>query len=680
MLSKTSDTNIKLKNYINVFIASFSFTFLVIIINFSFRFLIRKYYYSEFWDKSIYLFSIFIGLYYFKKFFIDKNFNVKINLIILINAFLGLLSGLLIIENNGLWEDKYPISEYLWSGFGMYHLLLTILISLVINKIYNWDTLSAKFKYFIYLLSFLSVTSMLSSFWQTTSSLIEVHHNEYVINDLLSIRAGNWPYENYITEYQNLFAFLTIPFSNLDINLHIDLALILMYFFSIIAISLGIYLVKIVINSWALAVMIVIPLTLIAPFPIRRGDSGTIAAHLNAVSGRLFLGIILLYLTFYLIVKPAKNVNKNKLSLLIGFISGLNIWSNQDFSLIIIATILTIFVIVENEYNKEWFNKLLRILVGLSLGILSIPILYKSLGHSINLGYVGYIAEAYINGHGSKKILPGPVFIILPLIISLNCSHLFIIGIYKYNKSLITKKLFENSILGILFSGLSALGFVYYMNLSSASIQLQILLLPISISLGAFIGSLLLIKKEYNYLEEYKINKNFLSVKFLSILFVSLIISTPLASILTISNPISEISRINSGNINPKWPNKLVEKNINHSIAALQYSQNENESVGYFGYLGNYISIATGIKSTILFNNPKEFMEFNRGTELTCNYLKGIDPTFLVVELTYGYTSDEGESSQVILDIGEDPLCGSYKIFEINNLVREGNFAGKLNR
>jgi hypothetical protein len=665
-------------NLTNIFINSFSLTFLIILINFSLRFAIRSYYYSEIWDKSIYLFSILLGLYYFKILFVEKHFKIFRKNYNIALAFLGIILGLVVIENNGLWENTYPISDYLWSGFGYYHFFFTIIISLFVQRLYYWENLKLISKSLIYLLSFLSVTSLVLSFWQSTNSLIEVHHNEYVINDLLSIRAGNWPYENYISEYQNFFAFLTIPFNNLPLIEHINLALYIMFLLSIIGILLCVYLVNLSLKNLPLSVLTVLPLTLVAPFPIRRGDLGTIAAHLNAVSGRLFFGIIILSLTYMLLTSNLTVRKETFLSILIGFLSGLNLWSNQDFSIIIILTILTIYLVVKVGSGTSWFKNFLRILLGLSLGVSTLPIFYKLTGHSLNLSYVGYIAEAYINGHGSKRMLPGPVFLVLPLAISLTISNLYIVGISKFKK-LKNENISNNGILGLLFSSWSVLGFVYYMNLSSASIQLQILLLPLSVALGSLIGTL----KEIGFITDTNTLKkdNETSYgKYFTALFMSMLISIPIASTLVMSNPVTELERINRSKVEPKWPNKLVEKNIKHATAAIGYGKNNKESVGYFGYLGNYISIETGIESGILFNNPKEFMEFRYGTELTCDFLIKKNPTFLVVELTYGYTTDDGTSNQLILDIGQDPLCGIYKIFEINEIIDEGNFSGKLNR
>ena len=79
-------------NLTNIFINSFSLTFLIILINFSLRFAIRSYYYSEIWDKSIYLFSILLGLYYFKILFVEKHFKIFRKNYNIALAFLGIMN------------------------------------------------------------------------------------------------------------------------------------------------------------------------------------------------------------------------------------------------------------------------------------------------------------------------------------------------------------------------------------------------------------------------------------------------------------------------------------------------------------------------------------------------------------------------------------------------------------
>ena len=93
---------------------------------------------------------------------------------------------------------------------------------------------------------------------------------------------------------------------------------------------------------------------------------------------------------------------------------------------------------------------------------------------------------------------PGPVLVILPLIIALAVAHLQVIRVSQSIDSEFFVRLYSNGVLGLLFSSWSTLGFSYYLNRSYASGQMQILFLPISIALGALISSVLLLREREN--------------------------------------------------------------------------------------------------------------------------------------------------------------------------------------
>ena len=673
--------NIKF-NLFNYFIKTFSLVFLLIFSNFFLRYFLRNYYYSENWDRIIYLGSLLIGIFYFIKFYFFNDKKTNLNFVYLIISFVCFSCGLLFIEDNGLWNNEYPISWYIWSGFGLYNFLFIIFISLFIFDFLNEKKNTILFRNLKRVMSIFLLFSALLSFWQTNNSLIDIHHSEYVINDLLSIKSGNTPYVNYIPEYQTLFSYLMIPFQYLKLDSFVNLGLMLMFAFSIITLILCAKLVRdsLESNSWINAILLTFPLILVAPFPNRLDYYGTLSAHLNAVSGRMFLGVLILFL-FTKIITQNKNQNYIFSFIFIGFLSGLFLWSNQDFSLTVIVTIVSTLWLV-NDLNKSKVVKdYLYYILGVGAGIFTIPFIYKLLNYDLNFDYVGLIARSYALGYGGRKMLPGPIFLILPLIISLIVANLYILINEKRKGSEKNYFLWKNSVIGLIFGSWAVLGLTYYINLSSTSIQLQIILVPLSISLGAFVGILLYFNNTNLIsfgLNNFKIQNFYKEKSFFVSFFMALIISFPVSSFISASNPIHEIQRLSETRDSPRWPTNLIYKNVENVKAGQEYAKKNNLTIAYFGYMANYISLRADVKSAILFNNPKEVLvgSFAGGIEMSCNYIKSINPDIIIVDDLYDGFSDGSNQPYKIIDLGEAGLCNKYKIIEIKG-VAEGNILQK---
>ncbi len=666
----------------NNFVNTFGIIFLIIFAHFFLRYYLRNYYYSEIWDLSIYFLSISTVLIYFIKFYFKKNFHSKLFTPLLIFSFTGLISGLLFVEDNGLWNNEYPISDYIWSGFGFRNLMFLFLISIFIFNLLN-NSASKQIIVLLFVGNIFIYISLFTSFWQTSSSLIDIHHNEYIINDFLALKSDNFPFENYIPQYQTLFSFLSMFYLGLEIDQFINAGLITMFIASLITVFIAIQLVKksLLNNSLMISSLIVVPLTLVSPYPNRRDVYGTIAAHLSAVPGRLFMCMVILYFFYKSFVSAQEEKKRNFLLAFSGFLTGINLWSNQDFSLTVLLTMLSlIWIISDKKYKSIIFNYVFLV-CGILFGLAILPFLYNIFNHDVNFTYVGIITESYLSGYGSKKMLPGPVFLIFPLLISLVVSHLYIFTRLKFDKSFEFRQIKQNSILGLIFGSWTSLGFIYYLNLSSTSIQLQIILLPLSVALGAFIGNLVLLDRDHNHLSIFNLIKKekfYLKNKFYKSLFISLIIAFPFSTILSISNPIIELRRISESQIIPRWPTEVVNKNIQNALLAKDYAESKNETLVYFGYLGNYISLKTGVQSGILFNNPKEILVggVDSRVDIACNFIKEINPEFIVIDdLFDGFSTGENNPYRLI-DIGESGLCGEYFIFDISELD-EGYFLKK---
>ena len=625
---------------------------------------------SETWDKMIFATAIIIGaLSYFSLYVIKvKNFNF--DLITYAAAIVGIILGIGGIEQHDP-INGVVLSNRLWLGFGPFVLILLVLLSLFSWRVWQWVNLGKVHKLGLAGIASIAASFSVLSFWQDSKSIIDPDHSEYVLNEVMAIRAGNWPFENFIPQYQTVYSFVASLIPTSDTNEVSQVILVMMFIACLIALSVGIILVRQSLPSRALvpAILLVIPFTSVTQFPIREGFMGSIASLLSGLSIRILPGVLLFALALWFITSNRIN-RKNQIPYfaVLGVVSGWTIWSSQDFG---IAATVTLFVILSVVPLKPELSKtkvLSALTVGFVPGFLTFQVTSALAGHKIDYDYFAFFARQFGSGFGSENMrTPGPLLVILPLIIALAVSHLYIMRLSMSSNSDISEKLYSNSILGLLFASWSTLGFSYYLNRSYASGQMQILFLPISISLGALIGSILYLKSKES--ESLQINRvNVLqSFKLKHTTVFTLISALPLSTLLLLPNPNTELDRINVGANSPRWPKQTILASIQDAKAGMDFASRNQVTLGFFGASSNYVSDATGITSVSILNSPFDLYMSQDTVTTACKYLEEVRPDYLVL-------SDEGAA---LFQFENKTLCGTYQFFDIDG-VRSGRAAKRI--
>ena len=162
---------------------------------------------SETWDKLIFATAIVVGIAGFVSIFLLKTKSFRLDLITLIAAFAGILLGV------GGIEEHDPIngvvlSNRLWLGFGPFALALLLAIALIVWKVWDWQNLNKAWKALLSLITLVTISLASLSLFQDSKSIIDPDHSEYVLNEVMAIRAGNWPFESFIPQYQTVYTFL----------------------------------------------------------------------------------------------------------------------------------------------------------------------------------------------------------------------------------------------------------------------------------------------------------------------------------------------------------------------------------------------------------------------------------------------------------------------------------------
>jgi hypothetical protein len=625
---------------------------------------------SENWDKTIFLLSILIGLISYLRIFIFKTQTFIFDSFSFIFAITGVLLGVGGIEKHDP-INGVVLSNRLWLGFGPYSLIILLVMSFMVWQIWGWNQLPKLTRMASSSIALLIVVFSGISFWQDAKSLIDPDHSEYVLNEVMAIKAGNWPYESFIPQYQTAYSFLIAPFNQLSVAPTVQSVLVLMFLVSMIAIIVGVLLVKISLptKSFTPAILIVVPLTALTQFPNREGLMGSIASLLSGLPIRIFPGVAFLALAYWAItLNPLRHKLRNSLFVVTGLIAGWVIWNSQDFGIAACVSIIALIVILP---KNSGFNKLKTfgmLLIGFIPGFFTINILYKLFGHEVNYDYFAFFARQFGSGFGAENMrTPGPLLVILPLLISLIASHFKVLQYSFNNSNVINEKLYANSVLGLLFAFWSIIGFSYYLNRSYASGQMQILFLPTSISLGALIGSILLMRStELRTIDEIH-GKNLLKKSSRHFITLTLVVTLPLSAVILSPNPRIEINRIVESEGAPRQLKPSIVNSITDSKSGLEFVRLNGGTVAFFGASSNYVSAETGIKSASIFNSPYDMAMSNETIRVACGYIEKIKSDYLVL-------SDEGAA---LFQFKDKTLCETYEFVE-NPTIRVGRFAKRI--
>lgn len=626
---------------------------------------------SEGPDKAIYLISIAIAGIYLLIGLSKAKFSSGKYLYGFGAAVISILGIIGIEQHDPI--NGVVLSNRLWLGFGPFVLLLTLIIANFVFNLLEWKSLTKVWKLVIGSLLIVNLILVAPSFWQSSKTVIDADHSEYVINELIAPLTGHWPYSNFIPQYQSFYGFLLKPFANSMNAAEIsNLALIGLTILSYLTIGLGVFVAWQALDkrSVFLAIGLVVPFTTLTQFPHREGYLGSIAALLSGLSIRVFPGLLLLVLLVQVLKKyRGIFVVKRFISLgIIGFIAGIVSWQSQDFG---IAAAITTFLIVTLAGSSKLFDfkSLLATFIGFIPGFAIYPIIAAIAGHSINFNYFLFFARQFGSGFGAERIRTlGPVVIVLPLIVLLVVAH----GIYLYKaKSAQSHETdsFLNSLIGFAFSVWSFAGFTYYLNRSYASGQMQVLFLSLAISLSALVGIFLKttsieIPKGFLFSTKNRDHKYFAWM-----LPLALIFSLPFATLILSPNPKIELARIDEGSVTPRWPKVTVIASVADAKAASKYARENNLKIGFFGASAAYVQKESGVQSLSILNSPFDLAMSQQTIQVSCEYLAKINPDVIVA-------SDEGAA---LFQFEGKTLCNKYIQSDIPG-VRSGHFAVRVNQ
>ena len=605
---------------------------------------------SESIDQGIYLASLVLGFVFVFLLKMKKLPNppmLAINLFIFLGIFVLAIMG---IEKHPTMDPKFL--HDLWLGFGIYVLVMTLLLTPFIWTILLAPSSKRTHRITLTIMAVLISGLALPAMLQGGNSIIDTYHSEYVINELLAVPAGNIPYVDFIPQYGILYTWLIAPFSSfLQPNELVTLGLYLMSAGGIVAVALGVWLTYKAMNkrSLSLAILLVVPFTLVSKFPGRDDFPSTIIALLSAVPVRLVIGMAL---GMILLEEILGKSSKFRIYLL-GIISGLSLWLNLDFA-IAASGIVCLYVLLFLDKRRR-----VAFISSFSTGALLYPVAISIFGFEFRWNSIGFFVVQYTGGFMAEPIqTPGPVFIILPLITSLFFASTYPLYQERFRKKPIPAELRRAVLTANFFSLWSLIGFAYYLNRSYASGQMQILFLPLSVALASYIyyvtsqSAGLLPWTARTFFQPSQWRGKQLSSR-LSYLPIAMVMSLPLATIIAFPNPTIEIERLTNAPAVNKWPNSDLADATRLAKTIRQSNPEILGSLGYLGNSGNFFEISEAIDSVNILNSPWDLPPAPTPLQVGCEFITKKNYDNLLLD-------DTGLALAKLFESGK--LCNIYSL------------------
>ena len=495
---------------------------------------------------------------------------------------------------------------YLWDGFGQKVALLTILIAvayLFMGKLQPIDLRLLRNRVSCNALNILfgsiALVVYVPSFIQTSHGIINIGDaTYYVIEEIVGPLVGKYPGMNFISSYTSLLGLPLIVLKPFRFGSSLTMSVVLIYA-NILFLLVPLLLIRIVRSFWNRVPLGVLSLGVLAVIQVsgQWGSASAMTESWSRVPGRTLLPIVL----FYLYMKAQHVVVNSKRSLLfflIGVFGAVVVLNNAEFGGPAILALLTMIWIGHKSERKVLLGS--TIAGGFLATVVYLTFLIFVFGGSgINYRFAW--------PHGKNF---GFVANHLPMISSTNLAlGLLFVGSFLGLRELIRPKqdmespnLRRNAALASTFFGLwGLLSFQFFAYVSTGAYSLVfIAAIPTTAGILTLCGSRLRPFSGYKH-------GNLGQLVIQSIPF-SLLVGLSFASIIQAPAPVDEVRRVMGDATHEGWSvsSPMRSKSDVWSSDQIDFvypadllevvDELEIEgNVGYFGYMGNSIEIASGI-------------------------------------------------------------------------------------
>ncbi len=495
---------------------------------------------------------------------------------------------------------------------------------------------------------------------RTESFFAFVGNNLNQINDMLAPVVGKAPNSTFIPEYTALYGWLFVPFKHLLSPVELVGAMaIFLTLVSIATVLLAVWIVSRLLGTRRvfLALAIVVPIGLATSRLV--GDTSSIASFsqelpIRVVSGVLIaaVGLTDLMLIYRRTVRPWQ-------LLVIGFVCGLVAWNSQDFE-VVAAGVYGVMLLVCARSSIR-IRALGMWLAGLLLAAAAYPAFLLATGSHLHLGYVGFFVRTGGSLGAAPIQVPGPVLVVMPIIICSTAAGWALMRVRRRTGAR-DDEVLDRATLTLTYVGTwAAICLLYYTNRAYAAGQLQTMLLPS----GICVGALLAVALRTHALDDLwergmdgtRWSRWLGKVKLMP---VTIFVCLGFASLLLTTNPLDAAHNLT----HPSAADGYTTFDLPPAIAAVEAAQRFTSDRGgdltYLGESFNYVALVTHVPSNaLLYGFPFSHIYSSAQAQ--------------VAALACGYLADH-RSKWIVLSVNGlvgfgDSACGLYRSVDMPGVV-----------
>lgn len=522
--------------------------------------------------------------------------------------------------------EHFDMSKEHPMGFGWKVTLLTVVL---LPILYFYLKSSDKWQRIILILWLPAIfvsTSVALAFWQTSTTLLESGHSEYVLNEILAPAAGYNTYQDFVPQYSFLLGWLLKPvLISLGVVSGTSFLVNLLTFFGFVSLVIMVSFAKSAWPKlpWPLLLLAVIPFCTPTPSWNRISFIGPASTLLSGPAIRIFGGMVVGTVTVFAARRLIFGRKYKILVVSAGAICSVAIWNNLDFGLA--ATVASTLVVAVSGFISFYKSKsaVLFHIFGQILGHILVLLYLSIQGGVPNWSLFAWFARQFGGGFGSVTIeMPGAVNLAFPLIMGSAATGIYyILTRGKINSEISDPKINKQvnaAIIASYFGLFSGFALPYYVNRSYHAGQMSMLYIPLATALIALCSLMVSSTPK-------------IQMSNLRNTFPALILAFMMATVVLLPNPSIEMKRITGGNPNGTFPRPPLVAAINEISNSQNYADQNGKSLGFYGEGGNYVHMLNGIESVNIFNSPLDMFQSDASIKLSCDNLSRLKKDLLVM-------------------------------------------------
>ena len=522
--------------------------------------------------------------------------------------------------------EHFDMSKEHPMGFGWKVTLLTVVLLPILYFYLKSPSKWKKFILFLWLPAIFVSTSVALAFWQTSTTLLESGHSEYVLNEILAPAAGYNTYQDFVPQYSFLLGWLLKPvLISLGVVSGTSFLVNLLTFFGFVSLVIMVSFAKSAWPKlpWPLLLLAVIPFCTPTPSWNRISFIGPASTLLSGPAIRIFGGMVVGAVTVFAARRLIFGRKYKILVVSAGAICSVAIWNNLDFGLA--ATVASTLVVAVSGFISFYKSKsaILFHVFGQILGHILVLLYLSIQGGVPNWSLFAWFARQFGGGFGSVTIeMPGAVNLAFPLIMGSAATGIYyILTRGKINSEISDPKINEQvnaAIIASYFGLFSGFALPYYVNRSYHAGQMSMLYIPLATALIALCSLMVSSTPK-------------IQISNLRNTFPALILAFMMATVVLLPNPSIEMKRITGGNPNGTFPRPPLVAAINEISISQNYADQNGKSLGFYGEGGNYVHMLNGIESVNIFNSPLDMFQSDASIKLSCDNLSRLNKDLLVM-------------------------------------------------